>query len=49
MYKVIFCSIVGAALLLANTYAMDFKDALSGKEIKQLVSGNTVADCGLSV
>jgi len=42
MYKVIFSCIIGVLLLLTNSYAADIQNALNGKEIKQLVSGNTV-------
>lgn len=42
MYKIILSSIISVALLMTNAYAADIQKAMSGKEIKQLVSGNTV-------
>ena len=43
MYKYVLSSIMIMASLLVNAYAVDMHGALNGKEIKQLVSGNTVA------
>lgn len=42
MYRTILSSMISTLLLLGNAYAVDLQSALKGKEVKQLVSGNTV-------
>jgi hypothetical protein len=42
MYKIFLSSILIMASLLLNAYAIDMHDALDGKEIRRLVSGNTI-------
>ena len=42
MHRAISCLILGATMLSMNAHGTDVKNALNGREIKQLVSGNTV-------